>query len=190
LTGITRNFTQTDAKAQEHLAGENDKLVYSVLMLIIEAWLFIVAIQYWWWGQIYGKTGILLSSAMTICMIMPSVVFGKNTNLSLNAISRMLLIPSIIAFGFILAFRFGFTDYFGRYIYRSSIMMIIFGICFLGMLFAKWWFIHSYTIRDICQRKIRKGLPEISLILDLLFTAGFALLITNIEGIMQWLYSL
>ena len=185
------------------LGSGRDSLPLSLLMLMLEAWLYVITIQYWWWGQVYLKSAVLLWIALSVAMVVPSIPFGKRASISLTRISKILMIPSIVAFGFIMAFYFGLPDFCGRYIYQSTLMMGVFTSCLIGVLITKWRYLRhiensyihtreqaNYRIRKSKQEKLQLGLPEWSLVLDIIVTAGFCLLIINIEGIMIALYSI
>jgi hypothetical protein len=159
-------------------------LLVELIFLVVGSFAVNFALMYWWWARIYLFTGTLLSLSLLILMgLNPIVLYLTSRKFDdfivlLNLQKRSLLIPIIIGVGFIFVHLFGVTDTtVHRYLYRNVYIMIGIGMSVIFALILKW-----IEYNKIFERRTK----EISLafFLDLVSIVIFALILTNIEGLL------
>lgn len=160
--------------------------IISVFVLAVESWILIATLQYWWWGLLFFKTGFIFWISLFIILLIPSSFILKKFTSTIIYNSVILIVPVILCVAVNFILYIGWIDpTLHRYLYRCTWLMIFIGCNTLWSIF---WKMVSY--RNLLQLflddrgmkiKIKVG---ILIFLDGVLLVGFALLLTNIEGVL------
>ncbi|MHA1731100.1 MAG: hypothetical protein ACTSU5_04120 [Promethearchaeota archaeon] len=154
--------------------------------LVTEATVVLVALQYWWWGQVYPKTLLLLDSLLVGLLTLPGLVPSGATRGLVASRATDMLLPSGVATVLLVLARLRLVEYVGRYPYSSPLLLMCFIGCLAWMLgrdllaadrtLGRGEAPHPAKVRDA------KALAGV-LLLDLIGAAAFVLVVLNLEGI-------
>ncbi|HME51594.1 MAG TPA: hypothetical protein VKM55_05210 [Candidatus Lokiarchaeia archaeon] len=169
--------------------GENPpdrkQVVASLAMIALECWILVITLEYWWFGQIFVKTTLLLLGAILLLVIVPSGLISRRFSCMLSWHGVILAFPAIACCVSIVLLRFGVIDANSNYyIYRIPGLMILAGICISWTLF---WKFAGYGLqyKEVLPTFMNRLRIVILIIIDLIGTATCALLIIFIEGVMK-----
>lgn len=153
----------------------------ALLGLAMLAAIFIITLEYWWWGTLYLRTGLVLWISLYAALVIPSLWHKMWLIGSLRWLIWVLLGPVCLCLVIMLIFRLGITDYtIHRYFYRSTWLMVF--SSGLG-LWALSWRVYSYRSILILSQRHRLVRFLIQFFMDAAFLTGFIIMITNIESI-------
>lgn len=155
-------------------------------LIIAEIFSLIACLQYWWFGQLYMKSTLILFGALLLLVLIPTIGFKKHAfAASLYLKSILLLFPAIAASIIIIIFRMGLIDYIDRYLYRSPLLVSLFLVFALFSISWKCW----CRVIVIGTRKpaIKIGYSVSLTFLDLILATIFILLLLNFEGLLALL---
>lgn len=151
--------------------------------LAVEAWIFVIALQYWWWGQVYIKTGLLVFGALYFVLTLPAALVTWSPSRTFQWHATILFVPTLVAIACIILLRIGVIEpASAHYLYRVTGLMIAAGGC---IAWALAWKIagHFMELKDNEPTVMEKVRAATGLIVDVACIAAFALLLLNIEWI-------
>lgn len=175
------------------LFGEKQKWTLSqyftgIGILLIQAGIIVVTAQYWWWGSMYLRTGLLFWAALSFTLIVPCPFISRRFGAMCAWHAWILLLPTLICSILMILFRLGVTDIIvHRYFYRSYILLAV--ACF-SLLWALFWKIYAYRL--VIQGSVGKRVIFISVacLWDCIWAFGFLMLLLNIETIIPWILAI
>jgi hypothetical protein len=156
-------------------------------VLAVEAWILVMALEYWWWGQIYIKTALLVFGALYLVLTLPAALVTWCPSRIFQWHAAILAVPSLVAIACILLLRLGIMEpASARYLYRVPGLMIVSGGCIAWSLI---WKIAGYVGAFKGKRPVRLNDMRIAvgIVMDVACIAAFALLLLNIEWIVAML---
>ncbi len=164
---------------------QKQALIVELIFLLIGSFSVNFALMYWWWSRIYVYTGTIFSLSLLILVLFnPMVLYLIRRNIEeflslLELQKRSFLIALIFGVVFIIFNLFGVVDTtIHRYLYRSVFIMISIGISVIISLIQKW-----IKYIKMFERKPKEFM--IAFVIDLVSIILFALLLTNIEGLLS-----
>lgn len=146
----------------------------------------VACIQYWWFGQLYLKSSLLLLGFLAGASLIPTITLkrGRYKNTILFR-SMLLIFPAVIASVIIVIFRLGFIAYIDKYLYRSPLLVALFLGFSLGTVVMNTW-CRKVTLEG--RKTLKKTIVNAMLtFVDLLLIAGVILLLLNFEGLLSWI---
>ncbi|MEX2684599.1 MAG: hypothetical protein Q6373_023715 [Candidatus Sigynarchaeota archaeon] len=155
-------------------------------VLAVEAWILVMALEYWWWGQVYIKSGLLVFGAFYLVLTLPATLVTWRPSRMFQWHAIILVVPTLIAITSIVLLRFGILDPDSdRYLYRIPGLMVAAGSCIAWVLS---WKIAGYVAEF--KEKKPAGLNIlriiIGIVVDVACIGACALLLLNIE----WVFAL
>jgi hypothetical protein len=159
--------------------------VVAAVALGVEAWVLVMALEYWWWGQIYIKSALLLSASLFIVLTLPGALVTWRPARIMQWHAVILVAPVLAAITSIVLLRFGIIDPAStRYLYRVPGLMVLASCCVAWTLT---WKIAGY-IKEFKTRKssiLNRWRVIIGILVDVTCIAAYALLLLNIEMVID-----
>lgn len=155
----------------------------AAIVLAVEAWILVMALEYWWWGQIYIKTALLMFMALYLVLTIPAALVTWNPRRTLQWHAAILVVPTLVAIACIALLRVGIIEpASARYLYRVTGLMIVAGGCIAWVIT---WKVAGYVVQFKSNRPAALKNLRIAagIFVDVACIAAFALLLLNIEWI-------
>jgi hypothetical protein len=157
----------------------------AVTALAVEAWILVVTLEYWWWGQVYIKTALLVFGAFLLVLTLPAALVTWRPSRIFQWHAAILVVPSLVAVACTALLRFGIIDpTSARYLYRVPGLMVVTGTCIAWVLA---WKVAGYVGEFKGKRpiKLNKLRIVVGIVVDVVCLAACALLLLNIELIID-----
>jgi hypothetical protein len=153
--------------------------------LAVEAWVIVMTLEYWWWGQIYIKTALLVFGAFFLVLTLPAALVTWRPSRIFQWHALILVVPVLVAVACIAMLRFGIIDPSStRYLYRVPGLMVVAGACIAWVLA---WKVAGYVgeFKDKRPSGLNKLRIVVGIVVDVVCIAACALLLLNIEWIID-----
>jgi hypothetical protein len=157
----------------------------AAVALAVEAWILVMAMEYWWWGQVYIKTALLVFGALYLILTMPAALVTWRPSRIFQWHALILVVPVLIAVVSIVLLRFGIIEPAStRYLYRVTGLMVLAGACIAWVL---GWKIAGYIgeFKGKSPAGLRNARIVIGIVVDVVCIGACALLLLNIEGVID-----
>jgi len=151
--------------------------------LAVEAWILVMALEYWWWGQVYIKTGLLVFGAFYLVLTFPAALVTWRPSRMFQWHAIILVVPTLAAITSIVLLRFDILDPDStRYLYRVPGLMVVAGGCIAWVLS---WKVAGYVAEF--KGKAPAGLNVVRIVMgivvDVACIGACAMLLLNIEWV-------
>jgi hypothetical protein len=159
----------------------------ALVSLAVEAWILVMALEYWWWGQVYIKTALLVFGAFYLVLTLPAALVTWRPSRIFQWHALILVVPVLIAAVSIVLLRFGIIEPSStRYLYRVPGLMVVAGACIAWTL---GWKVAGYV--GEFKGKRPTGLNQLRIVVgiavDVVCIGACALLLLNIEWVIDYL---
>jgi hypothetical protein len=173
---------RNDVLLTDRSPGWKDMALSSTL-IAIEGWMLVITIEYWWFGQIFIKSTLLLLVAFVMLFVVLSAVISRRFKVMLTWNAMILALPAIASFIATILLRFGLIPpNAGPYIYQIPGLMIL--ACG-SIAWLVCWKFAAYSVQ-FKDKKYRT--PKIVKIMDVIGFVSWGLLVIFIKYVMRVFY--
>ncbi|MHA1700238.1 MAG: hypothetical protein ACTSWN_15450 [Promethearchaeota archaeon] len=155
-----------------------------IVGLCSEVFVIIACLQYWWFGQLYLISTLILFALIFLPLWVPAAPqLSRKWRASLAWQSILLFPPALLSSVLIIVFRLGYVPYITSYLYRSPILTILALFFMLSTVMWKAWGRVALDVKSR-NRKIKNAMNMMFIFIDLMIMAGITIALLNFSDIL------